>query len=239
VHSAQAARSLAELFPEAAPRLVESRHGTHTTYPRDPALRGPGRARLGLDGRPCALFFGGVRPYKNVDALLHALTTPACAGWTLVVAGWEWGFIDMVEGDPLGRTRRTVQRLGLQERVRLLPGTTGFTETAELFEAADAVVLPYVESSGSGVLPLAMSFGRHVLATDVGGMREYLDVYPRSTLLAGPEAGDVADGLVRAARALRAHPEPCDPPPELAWDAVARRMLPELEALLGAGRLVG
>ncbi|MDB4949494.1 MAG: glycosyl transferase group 1 [Gemmatimonadetes bacterium] len=238
VHSAQAARALAAEFPGAAPRVVESRHGTYTVYFRDPSLRGPARARLGLGDGPCVLFFGGVRPYKNVDALLAAMADPRCRGWTLVVAGWEWGFHDMVPGDPLGRTRRAVQRLGLEARVRLLPGTTDLEPATELFEACDAVALPYAASSGSGVLCMGMTFGRQVIATPVGGMAEYLDAYPRSTLLAGAEAADIADGLVRAAGALRERPQPCAAPPELGWGAIARRLVPALETMLGAALLV-
>ena len=37
------------------------------------------------------------------------------------------------------------------------------------------VVLPYVEATQSGVIPMAYSFGRPVIATDVGGLPEQVD----------------------------------------------------------------
>jgi glycosyltransferase involved in cell wall biosynthesis len=41
-----------------------------------------------------------------------------------------------------------------------------------LFEAASVVVLPYVEASQSGVIPVAYSFAKPVVATAVGGLTE-------------------------------------------------------------------
>ncbi len=47
-------------------------------------------------------------------------------------------------------------------------------EVAALIAWADAVVLPYVEASQSGVAPGAIAAGRIVVATRVGGLTEQL-----------------------------------------------------------------
>jgi glycosyltransferase involved in cell wall biosynthesis len=228
VHSHAAAAALGGTFPETRGRIVPSHHGLYTLFPRAPAVRERVRGRLGVaDGETVFLFFGGVRPYKNVDAALEAMADPRADGTRLVVAGWEWGYPDAVAGDRLGRTRRRARELGVADRVTLLPGPFGVPQAAELFEAADSVVLPYVESSGSGVLLLAMTFGKHVLATAAGGMDEYLGGYPMHTLLPGTAPGQVAAGMAEA-RSTVAGPQRPATIGALEWPAIVRALLPAL-----------
>jgi glycosyltransferase involved in cell wall biosynthesis len=233
VHSDAAARALAAHFPLAREKTVCSRHGLYTIYPRVPAMRTWVRRRLALrDDQTALLVFGGVRPYKNLDATLDAMRDERCRDVVLIVAGWEWGYSDYVPGDRLGRTRAVVARLGLEHRVRLLPGPFGVRQTAELFEASDAVALPYLESFGSGVLCMAMTYRKHVLATPVGGMDEYFDGYARHTMLAGSTAADIADAIAQLDSPSTLPPDdtPADASP-LAWPAVAGRALADLAAM--------
>jgi starch synthase len=46
---------------------------------------------------------------------------------------------------------------------------------AELFQKASIVVLPYVDASQSGVVPLAFAFGKPVVVTRVGSIPEVVD----------------------------------------------------------------
>ena len=46
---------------------------------------------------------------------------------------------------------------------------------AELFQRASVVVLPYVEGSQSGIIPIAYSFHKPVVVTDVGSISEVVD----------------------------------------------------------------
>ncbi|GJG89802.1 hypothetical protein tb265_49830 [Gemmatimonadetes bacterium T265] len=231
VHSRQAAAALEAAFPTARGRTVVARHGTYSIYPRVPGARAHLRAHLDLPpDATIVLFFGGVRPYKNLDAVTEALAAPGCDDLVLVVAGWEWGGDGGSPDDRLARTRRRVAAAGLDPRVRLLPGPFGVQQTAELFEAADIVALPYLESSGSGVLCLAMTFGRHVLCTATGGMAEYVADYPRATLLERGTPAAVGAGLRAAAVAVgadRGDGAAC-PTPHLAWPHIVRGLLPAL-----------
>ena len=45
-------------------------------------------------------------------------------------------------------------------------------EVAVYFAAADVVVLPYLEASQSGIVPIAYSFNTPVISTRVGGLPE-------------------------------------------------------------------
>ena len=239
VHSDAAGRSLTEHFPDEARKLVHSRHGLYTIYPRASHARAYVRSRLRLrDDQTALLIFGGVRPYKNLDATIDALHAVRARreDVVLVVAGWEWGYHDTVPGDALGRTRRLVASLGLHDQVRLLPGPFGVRQTAELFEAADAVALPYIESFGSGVLCMAMTYGKHVLATDAGGMHEYLATYEHHTPVRDASTSAIADAIACLPRtgATDARATRCA---HLEWPAIARRALDDLGSLVHARRL--
>jgi glycosyltransferase involved in cell wall biosynthesis len=59
--------------------------------------------------------------------------------------------------------------------VRLLPRHIADDDMQVLLNAADCVVLPYNEVLTSGAAMLAMSFGRPVVAPDLGGVRDYVD----------------------------------------------------------------
>ncbi len=225
VHSRQAAAALASAFPQTAARIVESKHGTYTLYPRIAGARERVRALLHVPPDTIlALVFGGVRPYKNIEAVMGALRDPSCGRVILVIAGWEWGYPDAVAGDRLSHMRQLAHRLGVAERVRLLPGPFGIAQTAALFEASDVVAAAYRESSGSGVLCLGMTFQRHILCTRTGGMDEYFDDYAARTIIESADETAVAHGLAAAADAIRAGP--CPPvPPALHWDSIVAALL--------------
>jgi glycosyltransferase involved in cell wall biosynthesis len=231
VHSEQARGDFEELFPEFRDRLFVSPHGLYTIYPRCPQARERRRKELGLGERQLvALVCGGIRPYKNVDALIAALADPRCAQAALVVAGEESGYDDGSSLDPLARTRRLAIEAGVADRVRLIPRFLRSTEIAELVEAVDILALPYRKGFGSGLLLLGMTFGKHVLITDTGGAGEYVGDYPAHTLLRGIAVPDVAAGLRRAMDSIGSQAAaPAPRSPRLEWPAIAQRSLAALQ----------
>jgi glycosyltransferase involved in cell wall biosynthesis len=60
----------------------------------------------------------------------------------------------------------------LREHVRLEDRYISNEDVAVYFSAADVVVLPYVEASQSGIVPIAYSFDTPVISTRVGGLPE-------------------------------------------------------------------
>jgi glycosyltransferase involved in cell wall biosynthesis len=234
-HSAMATRALAAEFPSVAAKIVTSRHGLYTCFARKPTVREKVRADLGIPAAQCvALAFGGIRPYKNFDVLLDTLALTRDGSFGLIVAGHEFGFGDSNTNDPLGRTRGVVARLGLADRVRLLPGPHSNDRTAELFEASDVIVLPYTESYGSGVLLLGMSFGRRVVVSRTGGMDEYVDAYQDGVVVEpNVDAGALLEALqVTRDRASRQGGEP-PRPQELEWTRIVQELLPDLDRARG------
>jgi glycosyltransferase involved in cell wall biosynthesis len=119
--------------------------------------------RLGLrrraDGsRFTLLMFGRIFAYKGLAQLIRAeaLLGDRVANLRIVIAGRgddPWALADRM-GD---RGRYEVRNAFIEDR-----------EVAQLFLDADAVALPYVEASQSGVLNVAAAFGKPVVASDVG-----------------------------------------------------------------------
>jgi glycosyltransferase involved in cell wall biosynthesis len=237
VHSHWAAGALADEFPEVAAKTIVSRLGLYTMFKREPSMRRQGRALLRVpDDQPVLLFFGGIRPYKNIEAVLEAMRDPRLVDTLLVVAGRESGYADSVPGDPLGRTRRLAQGLGIADRVRFLPGWLDLRQTTELLEASDVLLLPYRKTYGSALLLLGMTFGKHIVATATGGMEEYLDSYRAHTLLAGSDSSHVAEGVIRAlAERRRLQDNPMWAPSHLTWPAISKEVLSHLDQRLFEG----
>jgi glycosyltransferase involved in cell wall biosynthesis len=155
----------------------------------DPPDRSAVEAERMKHGSPelLLLCFGAVRPYKGVDLALEALARvdPGLAV-RLVIAGRFWTSRTPFE--------RQISRLGLEHRVELRDGYLSNEETALLFTAADAAVLPYRSASQSGVAQLAFAYGKPVIATRVGGLPAAVQ-HGRNGLLSPP---DDPAGLARA-----------------------------------------
>lgn len=114
---------------------------------------------------PTLLFFGNLRPYKGLDVFLRALARlKAAMPFRAVVAGDFY-----MDPRPY---RKLTEELGLQDHVEWRDGYVPNEEVPRLFRSADVVVLPYIEATQSGVVPVAYLFDVPVIASDVGGLSE-------------------------------------------------------------------
>ncbi len=111
------------------------------------------------------LFFGLVRKYKGVDLLIRALAE--LPGVTLTIAGEMWG--KQQESLEL-----LIAELKLGTRVKLLPGYVAAENISGLFQAADALVMPYRSGTASQTSELAFAHGVPVIATKVGSMPQQI-----------------------------------------------------------------
>jgi glycosyltransferase involved in cell wall biosynthesis len=177
------------------------------------------------DGEVCRLlFFGLIRPYKGLKYLVEAfdrLDPQEVRGFSLTVVGETWEGhtepIEMIEASPY------------RDRITLVNRYVSDEEAKEHFARADALVLPYLRSSASGPLHIAMSNGMAVVVSSVGGLTEIAQEYAGAVTV---EPEDVA-GLVDALRTVRtmAGQRFADPH---SWERNARAVL-ELAGATSAG----
>ena len=116
------------------------------------------------------LFFGHLREYKGVDVLLRAFgkVRRERNNISLVIAGKEQGGIRE-------KYDRIIEEEGVTDSVVIKPGYVQATMIGEIFSKARLVVFPYRETDGSGVVQLAYSFGKPVVATSVGVLPEIVE----------------------------------------------------------------
>ena len=154
-----------------AERISMVAHGVADADPCDHEDRRKARARLGLpDQAPMALFFGHVRPYKGVPALLRAFSRVAdtLPDAHLVVAGQPWE-----DPEPL---QQLITDLELRNHVDLRLGFVPSAHVRDYFAAADVVVYPYSHfDAQSGAACRALTHGRALIVTRVGGLPDLVD----------------------------------------------------------------
>jgi glycosyltransferase involved in cell wall biosynthesis len=126
------------------------------------------------------LWVGRVVREKGLRDLISVL--PALAsGWPLVVVG---------DGPDLAQCQALATRLGVGDRVRFLGHRSG-PELAGIYAAASVLVVSSRWPEPFGLIgPEAMSFGIPVVATDTGGVRDWL--LPGVTGLLVPPADSTA-----------------------------------------------
>jgi len=166
VHSENDARRLTEVLSPAA-HITHAFHPLYDFFDDGAISKTEARTRLGLEG-DTILCFGFVRSYKGVDYLLTAMPLILRERRvTLLVVGEFWA-------DKQALARR-VKELGIREAVSLLDRYVPNEEVGLYFSAADAVVLPYITATGSGIVQIAYALDKPVIATRAGSLSEVVE----------------------------------------------------------------
>jgi len=189
---------------EAARREVQARFGRalpvelirNGIEPLECPARDVARQRLGLGEGPVALCVANFIRYKNHPELLEAFQRVALAipNARLLLAGGGAG---------LPACRRLAARLGLGSKVEFLGLRR---DIADLYAAADVVLLASREESTPNTLFEAAFAGRPVVATDVGGIPELVLPGVTGCLVPVGDAAAMAAAVIELFedRALRA-----------------------------------
>jgi glycosyltransferase involved in cell wall biosynthesis len=190
VHSRSQIDDLAEFADIDRDRVHIVPHGPYHYGPAS-ASRSVLRSRLGLpQDKKVALFFGNIRDEKRLDLLLQAL--PCHAGSLhLLVAGSA----DVPGHKGYAWYRDLSRSLSVENAITFLEGYVHDPSIPDLFVACDWVAMPYSRTftSQSGVLNVAMSYHRPVLATTAPTLEETLAKMHVGVLV----APDSADALTR------------------------------------------
>ena len=109
------------------------------------------------------LFFGFVRPYKGLKYLLEAMTYLDADIRLLVVGDF---------GNDRESYDKQIEELGIRNRLEIHDEYVPDKQVEIYFKSCDAVVLPYIDATQSGIAQIAFGFKKPVIATDAGGLPE-------------------------------------------------------------------
>lgn len=179
-------------------RVLRNGVDLHLFRPHD---RGAARAKHRVAGR-ALLSVGNLIPLKGHHLVIEALASIPDA--TLLIAG---------RGPEQAALMALARRLGVAARLRFL-GQVPHAALAELYSAADALVLASEREGWANVLLESMACGTPVVATGVWGTPEVV-TEPAAGLLVGERT---STALATAIKRLLA-----DPPPRAATRAYAER----------------
>jgi glycosyltransferase involved in cell wall biosynthesis len=129
------------------------------------AIGGTNLCNTNDDDSKQILFFGRIWKYKGLEHLIRAqpLITASVPDAQIVIAG---------EGDDFEPYRRQMVEPG---RFIIHNRYVAGSERDELFKRSSIVALPYIEATQSGVVPLAYTFAKPVVATNVGALSEAVE----------------------------------------------------------------
>jgi glycosyltransferase involved in cell wall biosynthesis len=141
------------------------------------------------------LFFGQIKDAKGLDILIDALPQVAyeIPDVILLIAGRPWK-------TEFTRYAALIEELKVGAYCRLNIGFVPDEEVASYFSAADLVALPYRRIYQSGVLMMAMTYGRPVVVSDLPGMTEVVSNGVNGYVFKQGSSSDLARALIRGMR---------------------------------------
>jgi len=222
-------KSALERFPKlnAVPGFVVPLGHYRQVYP-DTIGREEARSRLGIS--PLAkvlLFFGLIRPYKNVSQLIRVFRQLSDPTTILVIGG---RFVSPLLAEEVRA------EASLDSRVLLHPKFIPDEEVQVYLRAADLVVLPYREVLNSSSALLALSFDRPVLVPELGALGElrtqvgeqWVNMYSED--LTPHQLNTALSWAVSVVRSERAPLEALD------WDSIAQQTIEAYRTILAIPR---
>ncbi len=182
VQSEAVQRDLVELRPDAT--FAMAHHPVFESF-GNPIPKEEARQRLSISSARTLLFFGYVRQYKGLSVLLRALQN--LHDVHLIVAG-EFYDDEQVYRD-------LTRELNISERVRFVNSYVPGSDVPLYFSAADAVVVPYLSATQSGIIQLAFNFDKPVIASHVGGLSEVVTDHETGRLVPPGDAAALAGAI--------------------------------------------
>ena len=133
------------------------------------------------------LFFGRIWPYKGLDYLIKAqpLITKEIPDAKIIIAG---------KGENFKKYEKLmINRDAFIVYNQFIPNEM----VAELFQKVSVVVLPYIDATQSGVIPIAYAFKKPVVATKVGGIPEVVESGRTGYLVPPRNTEELAEAIVK------------------------------------------
>lgn len=172
------------------------------------------------------LFFGRILEYKGLRYLIESepFITKHFPDLKIIIAG---------NGNFLEYEKLIVNKKNFQ----IINGFIPDYMVAELFQRCKLVVLPYIDASQSGVIPIAYAFKKPVVATNVGSIPEVVDNGKTGFLVPPKDPEALSESIIKLLKddklrkqmgenAYRKMKE------ELSWDKIAEKTIEVYKTVL-------
>jgi alpha-maltose-1-phosphate synthase len=118
-----------------------------------------------LEKRNAVLFFGNISKYKGVEYLIKAepIIIKEIPEIIIIIAG-KGDYFNEIKHLILNKNSFDIRNHYISDK-----------EAADLFQSCSLVVLPYIDASQSGVIPLAYAFRKPIIVTNVGSLPEVVE----------------------------------------------------------------
>lgn len=157
------------------------------------------------------MFFGVIRPYKGLPVLVEAFQKLIQQKDNVELT---------IVGEPWGNEAKTVletAKNGLGgNKVTIVPRYVEDAEIPYLLQDVDVLVLPYLRSSASGPIALAMAAGMPVVTTDIPTLMEATEGYSGAIHVPVDDVKSLVKGIKNSRKLVgKKHENP------LSWDKIA------------------
>ncbi|MGA8264682.1 MAG: glycosyltransferase family 4 protein [Ignavibacteriaceae bacterium] len=195
VHSDFIKKKLLKSFPLDIKKIKIVPHGNFDIYvPKEKMDDVKSRLSFNLKSIDnVILFFGFIREYKGLDTLLDAfeLSADMDHNLKLLIAGFATKRNEDFYSNKINQSK-------FKDRILFHPKFIPKADISRYFAASDAVILPYKKIDHSGIIHLAYSFGKPVIATNVGDFSETIEHKKSGILLKGNGAIELAEKINEA-----------------------------------------
>jgi len=136
------------------------------------------------------LFFGHIKKSKGLDLLLKSLARTDSKIYTVIAGRMrKHGFYEYLT---------LINKYNLSFRIKLFPGYISPEMRNELFQMADAVVLPYRRVFQSGVMLMALSYEKAIIASDLTPNTDMIEDGVNGFLFKTGDEDSLASAIERA-----------------------------------------
>jgi len=191
VHSNSNVEEILDLFDFQADKVFMIPHGNYGFFCHS---SGKNEHAEFLNGKKSILFFGSIQKYKGLDVLLEAFKTVHSQrnDLQLIIAGQ----LTEYDGKNAQYFKNLIIELGIEGAVELRIGYVPMNEVSRYFKSADVVALPYLKTYQSGVVQLAYSFGKPVIATNTGGLAEVVKHNESGSIVSPGDKDQLASAIL-------------------------------------------
>lgn len=186
VHSKNELENLSNLMPNA--NIQHCHHPIYDIFNFNNLTKKEAKIKLNIKGKTL-LFFGLIRKYKGLEYLIQSL--PLILKHfdiKLLIVGEFW--------ENKKRYLDLICDLNLREKVKIIDQYIPNEDIEMYFRASDLIITPYVSVTGSGIIQIANSFNKPIIATKIGCFPEIIEDKKTGYLVKPKDPSSIAKAVL-------------------------------------------